>query len=393
MGLPSIKFTRKNGQLNRVQPIADNVFGLVLSGVAVPDKIALNEAKLLTSLDDLVTLGITEANNPLAYREVTNYYSKAAAGTKVWLILYSDVTLLADICDKNTGIVKNLLLSAQGEIRGVFINKILPGSYTLTLDDGLDIDVWNATGKLQALCEAFGDDNAPLYAVLPALGFSMANLADLRDLNTMTTNRVAILAGADNATGTAAMGTLAGWRAAQSLHQNIGWVGLGAVLETAWLGTTVADAPSIKSQLDTLHDKRYIFFRKIANKSGFFFNDDPTATKVSDDYSSISWNAVINKAQVLGFNALVDHLLEEVEVDETTGKISPILAADWEGDVERAIISEMRRNGQISGVRCIIDVERSNLAADQISATLEIVRKGQAKYINVDIGYTPALQE
>jgi hypothetical protein len=392
MALPNIKFNRKNGQLKRVQPTTDNVFALALSGVAVPGKIALNEGRLITSIEDLDTLGITLANNPLAFTEVTNFYAKSEAGTKLWITLFSDAMLLADICNKNTGVARNLLLAAGGEIRGIYLNKTLPAGYTSTMTDGLDADVWNAVASLQALCEAFGDDNTPLYGVLPAIGFDITNLDTLRDLNTMNANRVAILAGADASNGKFAMGTLAGWRAKQEIHQNIGWVGLGAVLEKAWLGNNMpADDPSIKSKLDTLHDKRYIFFRKIPNKSGHFFNDDPTATKVSDDYSSISWNAVINKAQVLAYNSLVDHLNEEVEVDETTGLISPILAADWEGNVERAVISQMRQTGQISGVRCRIDVVRSNLAADQISATLEIVRKGQAKYITIDIGYTPSL--
>lgn len=394
MGLPNIKFTRKNGQLNRVQPTTDNVFGLVLSGTAVAAHIALNEAKLITSIDDLATLGITEDTNYLAYHEITNFYAKSAAGTKLWIILFSDAMLLADICDKNNGVVRNLLLTARGEIRGVFVNKTLPAGYTPVITEGLDADVWNGVAKLQALCEAFGDENTPLYGVLPALGFDIAHLDDLRDLNNMTANRVAILAGADMKHGKFAMGTLAGWRASIEVQQNIGWVALGAVLEEAWLGNNLrADDPSIKSKLDALHDLRYIFFRKIPNKAGHFFNDDPTATKVSDDYSSLSWNAVINKAQVLAYNSLVEHLNEDVDVDETTGQISPILAADWEGDVERDIIAEMKRKGQISGVRCTIDVERSNLAADQISATLEIVRKGQAKYIDVAIGYTTSLAQ
>lgn len=392
MPLPKIKFTRAQGQLNRTRPTADHVLALVLSGAAVAGKIELNDPKMLTSINDLTTLGITAANNPLAFEEVTNFYAKANAGVRLWLTLYSDATMMADVCDKDTGAVRKLLLAAGGAITAVYLNKITPAGYVPVMVDGLDADVWNAAEKLQATCQLFADGNMPIYGVLPALGFDIDNLAALRDLNTMTDDSVAIVAGADNAAGKPAIGTLAGWVAAHEVHQNIGWVGMGAVLENAWLGAGVkADDPEIQSKLDTLHDLRYIFFRKIPGKSGYFFNDDPTATSISSDYSSISWNAVINKAQRLAYDSLVDHLNEEVDVDATTGRISPVLAADWEGDVERAILNEMRRKNQISGVRCSIDIERSDPAADQIAASVQIVRKGQAKNFNVEIGYTPAL--
>lgn len=392
MSLPNVKIKRTTGNLGRVRPTTDNVFALVLSGAAVAGKIGLNEPKSITDLNGLTTLGITATNNPLAHTEITNFYAKAGEGTKLWVILYSDATLLADICDKNTGIVKNVLLEAGGEIRGVFINKKLPASYTVTRTDGLDQDVWNGVIKLEALCEAMGDDNNPLFGVLPGIGFSFSEVATLRDLNTMTDEQVSILLGADDSTGKCSIGALAGWLARLPVHQNIGWVGLGAVLETAWFmdGTPAGDK-TIKSQLDGLHDKRYIFFRKINQKSGYFFNDDPTATSVADDYSSISWNRVINKAHVLCYNALIDHLNEDVEADPVTGGISPTLACDWEGDVERAITAEMKKKSEISAVKCTIDPTQSNLTTDQIKSTLQIVRKGQAKTIQVDIGYTTQL--
>lgn len=392
MSLPNVKIKRTTGNLGRVKPTTDNVFALVLSGNAVAGKIGLNEPKSINDLIGLTALGITEANNPLAFAEVTDFYAKASEGTKVWVMLYSDATLLADICDKNTGIVKNVLLEAGGEIRGIFVNKKLPAGYTVNRTDGLDQDVWNGVNNLQALCEAMGDDNNPLFGVLPGIGFSFSESTNLRDLNTMSQEQVSIIIGADDNTGKCAIGTLAGWLAALSVHQNIGWVGLGSVLETAWfMDVTPAADKTIKSQLDGLHDKRYIFFRKINQKSGFFFNDDPTATSVADDYSSISWNRVINKAHVLCYNALIDHLNEDVEADQLTGGISPTLACDWEGDVEKAINAEMKKKGQITAVKCTIDPTQSNLTTDQIKATLLIVRKGQAKTIQVDIGYTTQL--
>jgi hypothetical protein len=206
-GLPDVRFSRTKGKLGRTQPTIDNVFGLAVSGTAVVDKIALAEPKAIFGLEGLTDLGITVGNNPLAYNEIVNFYAKAGEGTKLWIMLYSDAVLLADLCDKTTGVLKNLLLAANGEITGLFINKKMPAGYVQTLLEGLDQDVWNAAVKLQALCEQFTTDNQPLFGVLPGFGFAFANVATLRNLSTMTCNLVHISLAADDNTGKPAIGT------------------------------------------------------------------------------------------------------------------------------------------------------------------------------------------
>jgi hypothetical protein len=390
--LPDVKFSRTKGKLGRTRPTIDNVFGLAVSGVAVVDKIALAEPKAIFGLEGLTDLGITLANNPLAYTEIINFYAKAGEGTKLWIMLYSDAVLLADLCDKTTGVLKNMLLVANGELTGLFINKKMPAGYVQTLLEGLDQDVWNAAVKLQALCEEFGSDNQPLFAVLPGFGFTFANVATIRDLSSMTANQVHISLAADDNTGKPAIGTLAGWLAAISVNTNAAWVGLGAVLTDAWfIGGTNAGDKSIVNSLGALHDKRFGFFRKITGKAGFFFNDDPTACPVSDDFSSISWNRVINKAHRLAYNKLVEHLNEDFELDTNTGGISPAVAAAWEGDVEGEVDVQMIRKKQASAVKCIVEATSVDVAQDKVKAQLQIVRNGQAKGIEVAIGYATSL--
>lgn len=391
-GLPDVRFTRTKGKLGRTRPTIDNVFGLAVSGTAVVDKIALAEPKAIFGLEGLTELGITLANNPLAYTDIVNFYAKAGEGTKLWIMLYSDAVLLSDLCDKTTGVLKNLLLAANGEITGLFVNKKMPAGYVQTLLDGLDEDVWNAAVKLQALNAQFGTDNQPLFGVLPGFGFAFANVATLRDINTMTANQVHISLAADDNTGKPAIGTLAGWLASIPVNVNAGWVGLGAVLTDAWfIGGTNAGDKSIVNSLGTLHDKRFGFFRKVTGKAGFFFNDDPTACPISDDFSSISWNRIINKAHRLAYNKLIEHLNEDFELDSSTGNLSPAVAADWEGDVENEIDVQMIRKKQVSGVKCIVEASSVDVAQDKVKAQVEVVRNGQAKGIEVSIGYVPAL--
>jgi hypothetical protein len=392
MALPNVKINRKKGGLKRVQPTTDNVFGLAISGAAVVGKIALAEPKLFTGVEDLVTLGITDANNPLAYAEVNAFYEKAGAGTKLWVMLYAPATLLADLCDKDTGVLRNIMSVANGEVRGLFVNKTLPGGYAVNVVEGLDSDVWNGVAKAQALCEAWGDQNDPTFLVLPGIGFLAANAANLRDLNTMSADQVSICLAADTLAGKCAIGTTAGWLSKLPVQRNMGAVENGSVLEAAWLiDGTVANAEAIKPKLDLIHDHRYIIFRKHKGKSGFYFNDDPTACAKSSDFSSISWNRVVNKAHVIAAAKLTDKLLADVDTDAADGSISAALAADWESDVQNEIEAQMLRKKEISGVRVLIDPSQVNVTTDEMSAEIEIIRKGQAKSFLVNIGYVQAI--
>lgn len=390
MSLPDVIISRTNGQLGRVQPTIDNVFGLVISGVAVAGKIALLQPVLLTSIADLTTYGLVTATNPLAVHVITKFYAQAEPGTELYLILYSDATMLNDVCDKTTGAVKTLVDFADGRIRGVFIHKKMPGGYTPTITTGLDADVIAAQTKLQAFCVEQGAANNPLFAVIPGFGFTKAAIAALADQSQNTANQVAILLAADDATGIAAIGTLAGWMAKHAVHQNIGRVAHGAVLNLAWLvdGST---AKEVKNSWAILHDKRYIFFRQYNQKSGFFFNDDPTTCPVSDDFSSLSWNRIINKAHVLAYGVLVDRLNDDVPTNETTGGIAPSVCSDWEGAVENAIQTAMVNEGQVSAVECLVDPGQDVVATDKVVASIRVVRNGQSKTIQVDIGYTPSV--
>ena len=118
-------------------------------------------------------------------------------------------------------------------------------------------------------------------------------------------------------------------------------------------------------------------------------------TSLSSDYSSISWNRVMNKAQRIAYDVLVEKQNDDVDADQSTGKIESTLVSDWESDVENAIRDQMMKvsadkQKEISGVKCSIDPE-SDIVNDEISGTLTIVRKGQAKTINVKIGYAASI--
>lgn len=388
----SLKFNRKRGQLNRTKPSEDAVICHVITGAAVAGKLALSECKQIFGTDALETLGITEGNNPLAFKEITDFYAKAGEGAEFNFMLVSDATTLSDICNKANNIAKKLLdfTDSRGVI--LLISKKLPVGYVSDVQDGMEQEVWDAVTKMEELAQEYFTKNIPFVGILPAIGFDKDNIADFPARSTMANDFVALNGYCEKNDGLISNGLLAGWLAKHQVHQNVGRVASGKVSDTAFLpdGTSAADKAVIDARA-ALDAKGILFPVKKAGKSGYFFNDDPCLTAVDSDYSSISWNRVMNKAHRITNLTLVEKEKDDVEVDPTTGKIEPSLAADWESEVENAIRNQMMRvsgtkKSEISGVKATID-PNSDIVNDEIDLDLTIVRKGQAKTFNVSIGF------
>ncbi len=87
MGLPSVNIPRQNGQLNLTVPSEDSVVCYLLSVTAVAGKIQLNSPTQIFGTAALATLGITLANNALAYNEILAFYDKAGEGAELNFML------------------------------------------------------------------------------------------------------------------------------------------------------------------------------------------------------------------------------------------------------------------------------------------------------------------
>lgn len=386
----SVNITRATGQLNRTEPTEDAVVCMLMTGAAVAGKIALGEWKQIYGTESLVTLGITLANNPLAYQDILDFYAIAGEGAELNIMLVVDTTSMTNMCDVANDMGKKLLDAVEG--RGVIFvaNRKVPVGYVPVITNGLDNDINTAVTKLNEMAAAYQLQNIPFVGILPALGFAKATIANLPARSTMANDYVAINAWCNKNDGIVSQGQLAGWLAKHQVHQNAGRVASGKVSNTAFMPDGL-DAKAFKYEWATLALKGLMVPVKIGQKSGYFYNDDPTLTAVSSDYSSLSWNRTMNKAQRIANDVLVLHQNDDVDVDPSTGLIESSLLSDWEGDVENAIRKQMMpvsstRKKEISGVKCTID-PASDINNDKIDAVLTIVRKGQAKNINVKIGY------
>jgi hypothetical protein len=384
MPLPNVNITIANGQLGRVAVVDDAVAGMVLSGQAT-EELALSTPVQLFSFAQLTALGIDEDTNPLAYKDVKAFYNQAGEGAELWIMLVSNALSLEDICDETLGYAKNLLDAAAGRIRLLGINRELPSEYDPIINDGLDPDVFLALANLEAMAGHYSEAYKPFRSLLPGLLFDDANVAQLRDLKENSDNHVAIMLGCDTSD-SVAIGLALGRLAAIPVQRNIARVKDGDVgLAAAYFhdGTPTAD---MEANWGSMHDKGYIFFRRIYGKSGFFFTDDPTATADTDDFSSIARGRVIDKALVIAYRTFVEELNEEIPVKADTGYVAHALIAAWKTNIEQALGINMTAKKEIVKAECYIDPNQNVLATDTIYATIKILPVGYAKFIEITLG-------
>ena len=131
MSLPNVNITLGNGNIGTVTLSDDGISGLILSGKAVNDTLALDKVYVLAGTADLKKYGITKENNPLLYKDIMAFYTAAGDGAELHLLVVDEAKKLTDICSMGDGSpLKKLIDSAAGRIRLVGIN-VNPGADSL----------------------------------------------------------------------------------------------------------------------------------------------------------------------------------------------------------------------------------------------------------------------
>lgn len=392
MGMGNVNIRLENGALGRVASTDDGVAGLILTGKAVPDKLELNRVYLFNSTRDLTTYGITEAENPLLYKEVAAFYEQAGDGAELYVLVVSEATTLTQMCSSEDGSpLKKLINYAAGRIRLVGVNKLPPAEYEADLSQGIDGDVVTAVAAAQNVTAAYQAKINPFRMLLPAVLWngSTENLFKPRE---GSYNRVGLVLAADKMIGETASPAVArvlGRAAKIAVNYSIARVKDGAIAASGFLAdgkTPEEDA----GMLDALHDAGYILYRTFVGKNGYYLNDDCMAAPLTDDYSSLNLGRVIDKAIVIAYGAYVDELQDSIEVDDN-GQLPQHLCSYFEGNMENAVAASMK--DEIGNFECFIDPKQNILSTGVLQVSCKIVPRGILKEINVTLGFdNPALK-
>ncbi|MBY0244503.1 MAG: DUF2586 domain-containing protein [Sphingobacteriaceae bacterium] len=378
--LPGIKINLTNGALGGVSPSADGVMGLICSGVATIG-INLSEPKVIFGMNDLKNIGITADNNVGAYRHVKEYYDTAGEGSELWLMLVASTLSMSDIVDNSQSYATVLLNAAQGRINVLGVTRTPSVAYSPIIQAGLDKDVYDTIPKAQVLALAYEAKFAPITVLVEGRSYT-GNETEVTDLRTMSNNRVGVILASSMSDGSASVGLVLGRMAAIPVMRNIGRVKSGALpISTGYVGAKKVDT---YTGLNLLHDKGYIVLRKFVGKEGYYFNDDPLATLISDDYNSITNRRVIDKTLRLVYKTYVEELLDEVPVDAKGNIIIPIASA-WQSKIENVVNSSML--GELSAFEVFIATNQNVLSTGKITITIKVTPIGYAKTIVINLGF------
>ena len=386
--LPRIKIQFLNGQLGTVGESPDGLFALVCGAAAVTKKLELGKAYTLHTFDELDALGVTAENNPRLYKHVQDFYTEAEEGTKLVIFPVDKAKTFTELCDKDTGIIKELITAENGALRGIFVAG--DGREATITTNGLDNDLFTALPKAQQLAEwATVSLYAPLFVILEGRGYKDGAV---KDLHKEAYNRVGVLIGDTvKASEGAAVGLMAGRLATLPVQRNIARVKSGALKPVAmFIGEKPVEENA--SAVSDLYDAGYITPRKYVGKAGYFFTDDRLACEQTDEYAHITARRTIDKAYRIAYAALLELMMDELSVNED-GMLQNGIIMAWQQMMENAVNRAMTAAGELSadadgtGCKAYIDPTQNVLSTSKIELTLKVRPFGYARYVDVKLGF------
>lgn len=389
MALPNVNITLGNGNIGTVTLSDDGIAGLILTGTAVATKLDLNKVYVLYSSNDLLKLGITKENNPLAYKDIVAFYKSAGDGAELHLLVVSEATTLTQICSTEPGsALQKLVDSATGRIRVVGINRNPPAEYTPTIEKCIDGDVITAINNAQSVAQSYTTKIAPFVVLIPAIGWD-GKTEELYQPREGSYNCVSVVLASDGKYGnsklySAAIGQVLGRTAKSPVNISIARVKDGAITADGFL--TNGETPDENYNLwNILHDAGYLFYRNYIGKNGYYLNDDATAVATTDDYHRLCLVRVIQKAVVICYKTYIDEILDSVQVDSDNGQLPAPLCKAFEQSVIRAINTNMA--DEISGFTAFIDPKQDLITSGALRVQCKVIPTALIKEINVDLSF------
>ncbi|UDQ54997.1 DUF2586 family protein [Chryseobacterium indologenes] len=386
--LPNIKFNISTGGLGRLQADIQKIPGLVITGKSVSTKVTIGNSYQLFSIQEAESLGIDKTSNPFAHKHIKRFYDYAGEGAELWIMLVSDATTMAQMVDKSGVIAAKLIQDAGGKIRVLGIIKESTGTETST--NGLDADVDAAVIASQDLADYFAEKYYPFRIIISGNNFT-GSATDLKDYSTTAYNRVSVLLSNTDGGKEAGIGLALARLASIPVQRNIGRVKDGPVEDIQAYFTSGVKVESNSTFWETMHSKSYIILRNYVGRAGFFFSDDPTCTKVEDDFKSLANGFVMDKAILIAYNTLVNELLDEVPVTKA-GTIHPAIIKNWQANVKSQLSGLMIATGELSGCDVFIDDKQNILTTGILNIRMALQPVGYAKYIIVNIGFTTNIE-
>lgn len=301
---------------------------------------------------------------------------------------------------------KKLIAEAEGEIRQLAVAYSPNSTYTATIVNGMEEDVYTAIVKAQELYDWCWDRFSPCQIILEGRGFAAttstaaANLREMKDDdgNVISCYKVSVCIGQDyNYAQTqdtvgqkyADVGTMLGSIASKSVNENIGEVATGNLMNVSkgnWTKAGLSNHKSIAemdSELEGLDEKGYLFAISYAGLSGVYWNNDYTCTPVVKDKEgyfneyTISYGRVHDKAVRELRVALLPKVKSTQPVDASTGKLPKAIVTYFEA-IGDEVFNTMASKGEITAGKTTVDADSDLLITPRVmKVAFVIVPTGQ----------------
>lgn len=387
-GLPNVSVAIEGGNLGRVVTRPDGVAGMIVSGVAVSGKVVLNTAYAIYSLKDAERLGITQAydatNTTRAWRHIRDFYEQAGSGTELWIIVAAKTETLT----QNVAKIATLRQATAQRLRVVGVTRVPASGYTPTIANGWDNDCDAAISAAKTLAFDAAAEYCPLSILIEGreIGTAYASLANQRGTADGARYVSAVVGDYESGTGSY-VGLVLGRLASIPVQRSIARVRDGNMNKAnAFIGT-VNVTTIAKAALDTLHDKGVIFSRSFPGLAGWYLNGDENCDAADSDFYVISRTRVVEKARLLAYQAMLQFLNQEIEVDSTTGKLAPAIVADMQAAGNTAL-SQMEADSNVSSAELTIDPAQNVLSTDKVTGVVTIVPMGLARSIEITVAFS-----
>jgi hypothetical protein len=383
----AVHITLGNGAISGAGNQDDGLCGLIITG-SNDDGYTTGTPILVTGMASVATAGITAVGNPLAYRQLQQFYREAGEGAPLYLMLtnYSVTPNMVTDIEYTDGAVK-LLDYAQGKIRvlGVLSDDAAIDDGSIT--DGLMGYVYNALSNAQNLAEAYYSVQKPFRCLIGATSFTGAP-GDLAYLDEYDANRVGLVLGDTQAGASAAVGLALGRIAKSPVQRKISRVRDGMIADTIYYGTTDAADPSMAGAAAVIGDRHFITFKSYVGRAGYYFSGDDMATGSGDDYRILANGRVMDKAQRIAYNVFLDEVDDDIPM-ATGGKPVSSWAKNLETKIKSAYQRGMIAKGEASAASASIPLDQ-DITGGALNITLGIRPVAYANDIEITLGFTTA---
>lgn len=390
----AINITLANGQLGGTQQIADGVFGLVMTGSPDAGGYVLGTPLLITGMADLAVAGMSVGSNPLAIKQISEFYLEAGEGASLYVMLVANTIAIDSMCvNSNTNGVSKLLNYANGKIKvlGVMTDDtvVTVGGTTSGMNDA----VVTAVENLQDTATTWAAAQKPFRGIVAGTSYQVGMAGTLPDFTDGGPfNRVCVLIGDTDLTYSnlgAALGLVLGRLSTLPVMRKLSRVKTGAMKNTAaYLGANALESDA--GEAVTIANKAYITWTSYPNLLGYYMSGDPTGTPATDDYHFLARGRIVDKAQVLTYGVFVQEVDDEVPVNGD-GTIDSGFATHLQNQMVQTLNTAMASQGEISAAYCYINPAQNILATGQLNVVVKVTPPGYASDIEIVLGfYNPA---